>query len=223
MRLTLPIVAGLAAPLVYAATVAVFGNLTPGYSHVANAISELNLPNAPLRRAVDGAFVLYNLLLILFALSLRRNFVERGARVSPLAALFLFLTGLGGLAMTTLFTMDPVGSEPTFGGQMHLILAGALSVGTILSVYFFARSLRRRGEWPRLAGYSFFTLFVILVSGAFAAFAAWRGAPVVGLWERITIGAFLVWIWLLSLTLALTRPLDEGEEDFEGEEDPEDA
>ncbi|MEO8669333.1 MAG: DUF998 domain-containing protein, partial [Bauldia sp.] len=130
MRLTLPIVAGLAAPLLYAATVVVFGNLTPGYSHVANAISELNLPDAPSRRAVDGAFVLYNLLIILFALSLRRGFVERGARVSPLAPLLLFLTGLAGLAMTTLFPMDPVGSEATFGGEMHLILAGALSVGT---------------------------------------------------------------------------------------------
>jgi hypothetical membrane protein len=221
MRLTLPIVAGLAAPLLYAATVAVFGNLTPGYSHVANAISELNLPNAPMRRAVDGAFVLYNLLLILFALSLRRSFVERGARVSPLAALFLFLTGLGGLAMTTLFPVDPVGSEPTFGGQMHLTLAGALSVGTILSVYFFARSLRRDGEWRRLAGFSFFILFVILVSGAFAAFAAWRSAGVVGLWERVTIGAFLFWIWVIALTLAFTRPLEE--EDFADEGDEEEA
>ena len=211
MRLTLPIVAGLLAPVLYAASVAVFGGVTPGYSHFANAISELNQPDAPYRRAVDSVFVLYNLLLILFALSLRRGFAERGARVSPLASLFLFLTGLSGVAMTTLFPMDPVGSQATFGGQMHLILAGAESVGTILTVYFFARSLRRGGEWPRLAGYSFLTLVVILVSGAFAAFAAWRASPVLGLWERITIGAFLLWIWVLALTLALNRPAEDEE------------
>jgi hypothetical protein len=218
MRLTLPIVAGLLAPVLYVATVLVFGGVMSGYSHVAHTIGELNLPEAPYRRAVDGAFVLYNLLIILFSLSLRRGFADRGARVSPFAALLLFLTGLAGLAMTTLFPVDPKGSEPTFGGQMHATLAGALSVGTILTVYFFARSLRRDGGWRRLAGYSFLTLFVILVSGAFAGFAKWRGSQVVGLWERVTVGAFLLWILVVALSLAMTRPLDDEDEAFDEDE-----
>ena len=216
MRLTLPIVAGLLAPPLYAANVAVFGAITPGYSHFARAISELNEPAAPYRHAVDSVFILYNLLVILFSLSLRRGFVERGARVSSLAALFLFLTGLAGVAMTTLFPMDPVGSDATFGGQMHLYLAGAESVGTMLAVYFFARSLRRNGAWRPLAAYSFLSLVVILVSGSFAAFATWRASPVLGLWERVTIGTFQLWLFVLALTLAFTRPT--GEDDAEDEE-----
>jgi hypothetical protein len=217
MRLTLPNVAGLAAPLIYAATVIVFSRLTPGYSNIADAIGELNLPDAPNRRAVDGALVLYNLLLILFSLSLRSGFAARGLHISRLAPIFLFVTGLSGVAMTALFPLDPVGSEPTFGGQMHLILAGALSLGSILTVYFFGRSLRRREQAPLLAGYSFLTLAVILVSGAFAGIAAWRASPVFGLWERVTIGAFLLWLFVLALTLAFSR----SDDDYDWEDDGE--
>jgi hypothetical protein len=218
MRLNLPVAAGLLAPLLYAANVAVFGGLTPGYSHVADAVSELNLPNAPFRRAVDSVFLLYNLLLILFAVSLRRQFAAVGARVSRLAALILFLTGLFGVAMSTLFPMDPIGSTPTFGGEMHIILAGFLSVSSILAVFFFARALYRQGVWRRLAGYSFLTFAVILASGVFAAIAALRSSPVMGLWERITIGAFLQWVFILALTLAFARRADGSDDEPEDEE-----
>jgi hypothetical protein len=218
MRLTLPNVAGLAAPLIYAATVIVFSRLTPGYSNISDAVSELNLPGAPNRRAVDGAFVLYNLFLILFSLSLRSGFDARGLRISRLGPLFLFLTGLCGVAMTALFPLDPAGSEPTFGGQMHLILAGALSLGSILTVYFFGSSLRRREQAPLLAGYSFLTLAVILVSGAFAGFAAWRHSTVFGLWERVTIGAFLLWLFVLALILVFSR----NDDDYDWDDDDDD-
>jgi hypothetical membrane protein len=218
MRLNLPIAAGLLAPLLYAANVAVFGGLTPGYSHVANAVSELTLPAAPYRRAVDSVFILYNLLLILFSISLRRECAAIGARAAPLSVLLLFLTGLFGLAMSTLFPMDPVGRPATFGGQMHLILAGFLSVSTIFVVYTFAAGLRRQSVWRRLAGYSFLTFAAILGSGVFAAIAAARGSPVLGVWERITIGAFLQWIFFLALILALARRPAETEEEGEDEE-----
>ena len=101
---------------------------------------------------------------------------------------------------------------------MHLILAGALSLGSILTVYFFGSSLRRREQAPLLAGYSFLTLAVILVSGAFAGFAAWRHSTVFGLWERVTIGAFLLWLFVLALILAFSR----NDDDYDWDDDDDD-
>jgi len=47
MRIHPAMLAGVSAPLVYGATVALGGWLTPDYSHVASPISELITPGAP--------------------------------------------------------------------------------------------------------------------------------------------------------------------------------
>ena len=134
-------------------------------------------------------------------MSLRREFRRRDVRVPRRVGLVLFFLGLVGIAMTTLFPMDRPGAPATFGGQMHLILAGVASLSTMLAVFLFARAMRRQEGRRGLAGYSFLTLALIVVSGAFAVIAAWRGSPVAGLWERLTIGAFMLWLFVLALIL----------------------
>lgn len=64
--------AGLAAPIVYAFGVAVGGFVTPAYSHLANMISELTMAGAPARVPLAAVFVIYNILLAGFAVSLPR-------------------------------------------------------------------------------------------------------------------------------------------------------
>ena len=64
------LLAGMAAPLVYAATVILGGLLTPDYSHVDQAISELTATGALRRGQVEMGFVFYNVLVVLFAVGL---------------------------------------------------------------------------------------------------------------------------------------------------------
>ena len=222
MRLTFPVLSGLAAPLVYAATVVTFGDLTPGYDAFADPISRLALPDAPYRDWVNAGFIAWNLLLVVFALSLRAEFRRRGVRIPRRVGLVLLFLGLAGIAMVLLFPMDRIGAVPTFGGQMHLILAGASSLATMLAVFLFGRAMRRQ-ERRLQASYAFLTLALIIVSGAFAAIAFWRGSAVAGLWERLTIGAFMVWVFLQALVLLLgpAEAAGEAEEDESEEEEPE--
>ena len=192
--------AGVLAPLVYLAAVVLGGFLTPGYSHTADAINQLLVPDAPAAAVLEPLFTVYNALLIVFAWRLKPAFSSRGAEISIIAPALIALTGVIGI-LIRLYPIDPIGALITFGGQMHLWLAGLASLASVFAVLFIAVPLRRNPAWWRFAGYSLISLIVIVFSGAFAVLAARRLSPVMGLWERVTIGALLQWLLVLAVTL----------------------
>jgi hypothetical membrane protein len=192
------VVAGIAAPFVYAVTVIVGATLRPEYSHIANAVSELIERGAPNKAVLDVAFVLYDLLLIAF-----------GAGVIGLAAssrairtsgwLIVASGGFGVVAWG--FPMDPVGTPGTFTGMMHLVLAGLMSLSTMAAIVSFAIGVRRRPGWRGFSNYSLATFAVVLVSGAAGAIGAAQAWPTMGLWERVTIGSAILWMMVLAIIL----------------------
>jgi len=195
------VLAGIVAPLVYAAAVILGGWLTPGYSHAARPISALIMEGAPAAAVLDPIFTLYNALMVVFAFAVGRAFRGAGFVMVVLVPALLVLVGLAGILLD-FYPMDPIGAVITYGGRVHLWLAGLASLSTVLVVVLAALALRSDPAWRRFAGYSLVSLIVIVFSGGFAALAAARRSPVTGLWERVTIGAFLLWVFVLALTLA---------------------
>jgi hypothetical membrane protein len=196
--------AGVAGPILYVVTVVVGGSITPGYSHAANAISELVQTGAAHRTALNLALAVFNGLILLFAVGLvRRSRSLRGAGIAVGAGL-LIAAVIAGLAMTP-FAMDPIGQPATFIGIGHIILAGLASLFSLGSLLAFAIGLRRvRGGQP-WSTYAALSLTVTLVTGAVAAYGAARLWPTMGLWERFTIGANLQWVFAFALALATGR------------------
>ena len=204
MSTRLAILAGILAPLLYAATVVLGGLLTPGYSHVADPISALIQSGAPAKPILDLLFTAYNLLLIGFGLGLSAVFAERGERISPLAPAMLALIGALGLVMAPL-PMDPIGAALTVRGTAHIVIAGLQSLSTIAAILALAVSLRRYPAWRRFSAYSLVTLAILLLSGGLAAWAVAHRSPLTGLAERVTIGAFQQWIFVLAVRLSGRR------------------
>ena len=196
--------AGVAGPIVYVLTVVVGGSITPGYSHMADAISELVQTGAANRTTLNLAFAVFNGLILLFAVGLlRRSRSLPGAGVAAGAGLMIAAV-IAGLAMTP-FAMDPIGQPMTFTGVGHIILAGLASLFSLGSLLAFAVGLRKvRGGRP-WSSYAALSLAVTLVTGAVAAYAAARLWPTMGLWERVTIGANLQWVFAFALALASGR------------------
>jgi hypothetical protein len=192
--------AGVFAPLVYAAAVILGGRLTPGYSHLAHPISALSMAGAPAAAVLDPIFTVYNALMVVFAFALGRAFRGRGLVLGLGAPVLVALIGLTGILMNV-YPMDPIGTPLTDAGRVHIWLAAIASVASMLAVLVVALPLRRDPQWRRFGGYALISMIVILASGAFAALAAARASPVMGLWERVTIGAFLQWVLVLALLL----------------------
>lgn len=188
--------AGLAAPALYGATVIIGGFATPGYSHLAQPVSALFETGAPHALSVSLAFIAYNLLLMAFAAGLLRALAAHPA-ASRLVPAIIALNGLFGLAIE-LAPMDPVGAPATPAGVVHLVLAGLLVLTTAGAM---AAALATRHATPvyaALARMTLVLLVILLVTGAWAAIAANRSLPMLGLAQRLTIGSYLLWLVLLA-------------------------
>ena len=182
--------AGLAAVLTYAATVLIGGWLTPGYSHLDQPVSALFALGAPYALPVSAAFILYNLLLIGFGAGLL------GALRGPAA--MILANGAIGIAIE-FFPMDAPGAPVSAAGLIHIVLAAGLVATCTLAMALAAIGwYRQRRIAP--ASVTAALLIVMLAAGLVAAQAATGGAPFLGLFQRLTIGAYLLWIALLAVT-----------------------
>ncbi len=189
---------GIVAVLVYAGAVITGGILRPGYDHLSMAVSELIAAGSPNKPLLDGLFIGYNGLLILFAWAFGMCVRGEGRGLSVAGTVMLAVVGVLGLAMTIFFPMDTRGSAATLPGTIHLVLAGVLSLGSLLSILFVALGSRDHDAyWV----YSLVSFFLVLLTGAAAAYTASQASPWLGLAERLTIGLFLVWVFVTSVRL----------------------
>lgn len=190
------LVAGVAAPVVYVATVVLGGQLRLGYSHLFHAISELTEAGAPNKALLDVLFGAYGLLSAVAGLGLFFVVKPTGRRSLIVGSLLFLALGLVSAAFA-LFPMDPRGAPATTAGTLHLVLAGVSSIGTMVVLGLMAVGARREG-WRRYAIYSAVSLAVVSVTGGLAAAAAANAHPLMGLAERLTIGGYLQWVAVTS-------------------------
>ena len=191
--------AGVAGPLVYVLAVVLGGALRPGYSHMGQAISELIEAGAPNQTLLDALFVFYNLLVGAFAFRLLLWKTPVGQRFQKIGAWMLAVTSFVGLLMPLFFPMDPRGAPATSAGTVHLVLAGVSSLGTMLSILFIGLWFKVQERLDGITLFSFLSLTIVFVSGLIAAVCVGKASPLMGLAERITIGAFLVWVFVLAI------------------------
>ena len=188
---------GAVSSLLYLAIDALAAVRYPDYhSFTSQAISELGAVGAVTEEMVHPLFLGYNVLLCAFAVGIWASAGHRRA-LRVIAAL---LAGIGVVGWLTP-PMYLRGSGTVSNDLPHIVLTGVL-VLFILSAICVGASLYGR-KWRR---YSYATLLIILVSGALTGLAAGRLAagqptPWLGVAERVNIGAYLLWILLLAITL----------------------
>jgi Protein of unknown function (DUF998) len=191
-------VSGLAAVAVYVAATILGGLISPGYSHVRNAISELTASHAAHRVPLAALYVAYNVLLVGFAHGL--------VRPGPASRLLRSAFGLGavastaGIAQVTLFPQDSTGSPGTTAGALHIALAGLSALLCVVTAAIYGVAFRRE-RLPRAAWVPAFAVaaFLLLVGPVAAASV---GGPLMGLLERFTIGGYLTWVAVTCLVLS---------------------
>lgn len=195
---------GMAAAILYTATVILGGLIRPGYSHLVEAISELVADGAPNRPLLSSLFLGYNILLGLFGLGLFLKVNQQPDRRAAglIGSVTLFLVGLAGVLMELAFPQDPGGFATTFAGTMHLVMAGIASLGTMVAVFTMGLWFRNTPGLKNCVLYSFISVAVIFISGGFTAMAMANKYQYFGAIERITIGTFILWVFVIALRMA---------------------
>jgi hypothetical membrane protein len=197
------LVCGVVSSAVYLAADLVCVATYPGYSFRNQVISELSAIGAPTAHLWTAFMPVYGFLFVAFAIG-----VLRGARGNPV----LRRTGWLLVAFTLsapLWSFVPMHQRGTEFGwtDMGHIAMGAVSV--LLITAFIAAGATAFGRQFR--SYSMVSAVVVLVAGA-ASFAYAgrmadnRATPWVGIVERVSIYAFLLWIGVLSTLLVDRAP-----------------
>ena len=151
-------------------------------------------------------FALYNGLTIAFGFGLflyvRSTNQNRGKVAGTLGALVLVAEGIFGVI--TLFFPEPVGGMSaaiTSTGTLHIVFASLCSLTTMLAILFMGFWFRNSPHQRGYGRYSFVSVAVVFVSGGLAAVGVATQSPVGGLFERVTMGGWLQWLFVIALML----------------------
>jgi hypothetical protein len=201
LRRTL-LVCGIVSSMWYAVMTAFIATRWPGYSSVSQTISELSAIGAPTRSLWLLPAAIYTILVAAFGWGVLKSAGRsRGLRVAGAS-----IIAYGSLGLLWPFAPMHLREVLAAGGgtatdTLHLALAG---VTVVLIMVSMASAATACGARFRL--YSTASLAVLFACGALTfAEAPKVGAnlptPWIGVWERINLGVFLVWVVVLSAAL----------------------
>ncbi|HWA33090.1 MAG TPA: DUF998 domain-containing protein [Cyclobacteriaceae bacterium] len=180
--------------------------LDPYYNSVSQTVSELSAIGAPTRTVWIALGVIYTLLIGCFAWGVVRT-AGNNKNLRVVGILLLVYA-----AVNMLWPLAPMHRREVIAidgrsltDTMHLVLTGATVLLMTAAMIFGAMSL---GRTFRI--YSIITIMVLLAFGVLTSLDAPKidaglPTPLVGVWERINVGVFLIWIVVLSLAL-LRKP-----------------
>ena len=198
------LVCGIGSSLLYMAMNVLAPMRWPEYSWSSQTISELSAIDAPTRALWVPLGLVYTLLVAAFGLAVRaagqenRRLLVAGNLIVTYALLGLYWP-----------PMHLRGVEGSLTDTLHIAWSVATVLLMLLAIGYAAAAL---GDRFRI--YSILTLAVMLVFGAMTGIGGPRVAanlptPWLGLWERIAILAFMLWIVVLAVVLTgatTTRP-----------------
>jgi hypothetical protein len=193
--------AGFAAGLFYLLGDLTGGFITPSYNYIRNAVSELVQSGAENRRFLSIFFFIHAIMIVLFAVGILVQHSFSQSWLVFVGGLLLLAVGSSHALSSSIFPMDPVGTECTFPGRMHLILVGVTVVSIFILMPLLGIGFSQLYGWDNFATYTIVSMAVIVVSGVASPIVINRGIEVMGLTERITGYTFYVWMAVLAYLL----------------------
>ncbi len=183
--------AGPLSSLVYVvATDVVAASLWPGYRRTEQMVSELLAVGSPGRDAITPLLWLYTLLFIAFGAGVWTS--TRGNRALRIGGGLLIAYGLWNIAGG--FFPLRLGDESSI--PLHIVATNVQLALMVAAMCFVAAGFHGGMRW-----YSIISLAVSAVMGMVAFMAAPGPNLILGIGERISIGAFLLWVAILAVAL----------------------
>jgi len=193
------LVCGILSSLLYVATLILGAMRWEGYSSTSQTVSELIAINAPTRPFVVPLFIMYSLLVYAFGVGVWQAAGRK--RALRVAAVGLVGKEVLGLVVTLFFPIHLRGVEGTLTDTMHGILTLVGVLFMLLAIGFGATAFGKRFRL-----YSIGTFLLLVVGGVLAGLdqprlAANLPTPWMGVWERINIFAYMLWVVVLAIAL----------------------
>lgn len=192
--------AGIIAPVLFASIFVIEGRLRVGYDSRSMYISALSLGSGGSVQVLN--FVVFGLLLLVFACGVNVALSRVGAAVLTIIAVGNLLLGL--------FVMDPVGASRnpvSIHGTVHHIVARIVLLLMPVSCFVFVRQFRQEAKWRFLgwctlaAGTTIAFAVAILAIATTLISAQNVFVPWFGLIERAAVVPYLIWLFIFAMTV----------------------
>jgi len=173
----------------------------PGYDYSAQAISEMSAIGAPTAGILAPWYALWSILFLAFTLGVW--ILGRARRSLRWCAALLLAVAIVGSGFS-LFPMSQRSAVPTFSDTMHLVVAGATMVLLSAAILAGAGSFERGFRHYSAATVGVMLIFFLVTMRDVPNVAADLPTPYMGLSERISMAAWLLWIAVFSVKLLRT-------------------
>lgn len=190
---------GVISSLLYIGTDILAARLWQGYSVSSQMVSEYIAIQAPTRPLVVVLFLAYSLLIYAFGAGVWTSAGEK--RALRLTAVGLIGKEVLGLVVTLFFPIHLRGVEATLTDTMHGMLTMAGNLFMLLALLSAATAFGKR-----FGIYSILTGVLLMGFGALTGMyipnvAAGLPTPLMGVYERVNIFAYMLWVIVLAVIL----------------------
>jgi hypothetical protein len=194
------ITSGIISSLMYVITDIIASVAWRDYSYTAQTFSELIAVDAPTRPYVTALSMIYSLLIYAYGVGVWLS--ADGKRALRIAAVLIIAKEILGEVVTLFFPLHMRGVEGNYSDIMH----GALTVvGVFLCMFpaMIAGVVAYKGKFRH---YTIVTMALFVVFGVLAGlgqpnYALNLPTPMMGIFERINIYGYMLWIIVLSKVL----------------------
>jgi hypothetical protein len=196
---------GIISALLYAAMLIIVPMFWQGYSSASRTVSELSAIGAPSRSLWVALSRLWAVLYAAFGLGV---WLTAGPnRALRVVGLVIILSNIVGVFWPPMHQREVLAAGGgTLTDTLHIVWTAMNGVFTLLAMGFGAAALGKP-----FRNYSIATMLILLAAGALTSLQAPgvnANLPTrwIGVWERINIGVWLLWVVILAIML-LRRPL----------------
>lgn len=171
-----------------------------GYNSASQTVSELSAIGTPTRTLWVSLAIVYTMLGIAFGLGIWKSF-ERNRHLRIAGALMI-LNVVIGLFWPPMHQREVLAAGGgTLTDTLHIVFTMITVPLFLLTIGFGASTL---GKQFRI--YSIITIVVLIVFGVLTGLDSPRmeanlSTPWIGVWERISIGAYMLWVVVLAIVL----------------------
>ena len=192
------LVGGILSSLLYVAMNVFVAMQWEGYSSASQTVSELSAIGAPTRPLWVFLGIFYSLLVTAFGWGIW-SWARRNRTLRIVGGLMI---AYGVMCLAWPFApMHLRGVQPTLTDTVHIAFAVLAVLLMLLAIGFGAAACGKRFRVYSIATILILALFGMLTMLEAPAIAANLPTPWIGIWERVNIGAFLLWVTALAIRL----------------------
>ena len=175
----------------------IFVPLFEGYNIPSHTVSELSAINAPIRTLWVFLAIVYILLFAAFGLGVGKS--GAGNRQLRIAARLIIVY----VIITAYWPpMHLRGNEPTLTDTLHIIVWSMVTLTLMMLIMGFgAAALGRSFRFYTIVTFVVFLSFGVLIGTEAPGIPKNLPTPRIGIWERINIGAYMLWVVVFAITL----------------------